>query len=198
MLLPQGVAHLCALLRYTNTLNTLRVDVSSTEGAEAIAREVGIDEVYAELLPEDKVREIERLVQQYHFVGMVGDGVNDAPALARASMGIAMGAIGSDAAIETADVALMTDDISRLPWLVRHSRRTLSVIRQNIAFSLGVKAVFLILTFAGMASLWGAIAADVGASLLVVFNALRLLNGGAHPEAPAPLTMGTRKVAARA
>ena len=93
---------------------------------------------------------------------------------------------------------LSTDDISRLPWLVRHSRRTLSVIRQNIAFSLGVKAVFLILTFAGMASLWGAIAADVGASLLVVFNALRLLNGGAHPEAPAPLTIGTRKVAARA
>lgn len=143
--------------------------------AEAIARQVGIDEVHAELLPEDKLREVEALVAKYGEVAMVGDGVNDAPALARASLGIAMGAIGSDAAIETADIALMTDDISKLAWLVRHSKRTLSVIRQNIVFSLGVKAVFVVLTFAGMASLWGAIAADVGASLLVVFNALRLL-----------------------
>ncbi len=143
--------------------------------AEAIAREVGIDEVHAELLPEDKLRKIEQLVAQYGTVAMVGDGVNDAPALARASLGIAMGAIGSDAAIETADIALMTDDVSKLPWLIRHAKRTLAVIRQNIAFSLGVKAVFFVLTFAGMASLWGAIAADVGASLLVVFNALRLL-----------------------
>jgi Cd2+/Zn2+-exporting ATPase len=165
--------------------------------AEAIAKQVGIDEVHAELLPEDKVREIERLVQQYRIVAMVGDGVNDAPALARSSLGIAMGAIGSDAAIETADIALMTDDISRLPWLVRHSARTLSVIRQNVVFSLGVKAVFFILTFAGMASLWGAIAADVGASLLVVFNALRLLNG----DAPAPSVATkatTRRVATTA
>lgn len=99
-----------------------------------------------------------------------------------------MGAIGSDAAIETADVALMTDDISRLPWLIHHAKRTLAVIRQNIAFSLSVKALFFVLTFVGMASLSGAIAADVGASLLVVFNALRLLRSkdatvpvGAHP-----------------
>ena len=90
-----------------------------------------------------------------------------------------MGAIGSDAAIETADIALMTDDISRLPWLVDHARRTLTIIRENITFSLGVKAVFVILTFAGLASLWGAIPADVGASLLVVTNALRLLRGHA-------------------
>jgi Cd2+/Zn2+-exporting ATPase len=143
--------------------------------AEAIAREVGIDEVHAELLPEDKLRKIEQLATQYGTVAMVGDGVNDAPAMARASLGIAMGAIGSDAAIETADIALMTDDVSKLPWLVLHAKRTLAVIRQNIVFSLGVKAVFFVLTFAGMATLWGAIAADVGASLLVVGNALRLL-----------------------
>jgi Cd2+/Zn2+-exporting ATPase len=143
--------------------------------AEAIAREVGIDEVHAELLPEEKVAAIEELVARYGTVAMVGDGINDAPALARASFGIAMGAAGSDAAIETADIALMTDDLSRLPWLVRHSRRTLAVIHQNIGFSLGVKALFVGLTFAGYATLWGAIAADVGTSLLVVGNALRLL-----------------------
>lgn len=143
--------------------------------AEAIAREVGIEEVHAELLPEDKLRKIEQLVAQYGVVAMVGDGINDAPALARASLGIAMGAIGSDAAIETADIALMTDDVSKLPWLVGHAKRTLAIIRQNIGFSLGVKAVFVALTFVGMATLWGAIAADVGASVLVVFNALRLL-----------------------
>jgi Cd2+/Zn2+-exporting ATPase len=145
--------------------------------ANAIARDLGIDEVHAELLPDDKVNKIEELVARHGIVAMIGDGVNDAPALARASLGIAMGAIGSDAAIETADVALMTDDISKLPWLVHHAKRTLAVIRQNIVFSLGVKALFMVLTFAGFATLWGAIAADVGASLLVVGNALRLLRG---------------------
>ncbi len=143
--------------------------------AESIARMVGMDEVYAELLPEDKVKKVEELVGRYGTVAMVGDGVNDAPALARANLGIAMGAIGSDAAIETADIALMTDDIAKLPWLVRHAKRTLAIIRQNIVFSLGVKAIFMALTLGGFATLWGAIAADVGASLVVVTNALRLL-----------------------
>jgi Cd2+/Zn2+-exporting ATPase len=143
--------------------------------AEAIARETGVDEVHAELLPEQKVEAIERLVAQHNLVAMVGDGVNDAPAMARSGLGIAMGAIGSDAAIETADIALMQDDLSRLPWLIRHSRATLAVIRQNIGFSLTVKLVFAGLTLLGMASLWGAIAADVGASLLVVLNGMRLV-----------------------
>lgn len=145
------------------------------ETAQAVAAETGVDEVLSELLPEDKVRAVEALVAKYGAVAMVGDGVNDAPALGRATLGVAMGAVGSDAAIETADVALMSDDLSKLPWLVRHSRRALGVIRQNIVFSLAVKAVFVVLTFAGHASLWAAIAADMGASLLVIFNALRLL-----------------------
>jgi Cd2+/Zn2+-exporting ATPase len=143
--------------------------------ARAIAKEAGIDEVQAELLPEDKVKAIELLVARYTHVAMIGDGVNDAPALARASLGLAMGAAGSDAAIETADIALMSDDLSKLPWLIQHSRRTLRIIRQNIGFSLAVKALFVVLTFAGYSSLWAAIAADMGASLLVIANGLRLL-----------------------
>ena len=143
--------------------------------AQAVGRQVGLSEIQAELLPEDKVRAIEALVAQYGQVAMIGDGVNDAPAMARASLGIAMGAMGSDAAIETADIALMNDDLTRLPWLVQHSRRTLGVIRQNITFALAVKGVFVVLTLAGHASLWSAIAADMGASLLVIFNGLRLL-----------------------
>jgi Cd2+/Zn2+-exporting ATPase len=109
--------------------------------AEVVARETGVDEIRAELLPEDKVVAVERLVGQFHKAGsavaMIGDGVNDAPAMARADLGIAMGAIGSDAAIETADVALMSDDLSKLPWLIQHSKATLAIIRQNIGFSRG-------------------------------------------------------------
>jgi Zn2+/Cd2+-exporting ATPase len=127
------------------------------------------------MLPAEKVAAIEQLVALDLLVAMVGDGVNDAPAMARATLSVAMGAAGSDAAIETADIALMADDLMKLPWLIRHSRRTLRVIWQNITFALAVKAVFVVLTFAGHASLWAAIAADMGASLLVVFNGLRLL-----------------------
>ncbi len=143
--------------------------------AKAIARETGVDEIHAELLPAEKVKVVEALVSHYGAVAMVGDGVNDAPAMAQATLGIAMGAAGSDAAIETADVALMSDDLSKVPWLIGHSRRALSIIRQNIALSLSVKALFVVLTFAGHSSLWAAIAADMGASLLVIANGLRLL-----------------------
>jgi len=148
-------------------------DMATT--AEAIGREAGVDEIRAELLPAEKVHAVERLVQEYKHVAMVGDGVNDAPALATASLGVAMGVAGSDAAIETADIALMSNDLTKLPWVVGLSRRTLRIIQQNIWFSLLVKAAFVVLTFVGYSTLWGAIAADTGASLLVIFNGLRLL-----------------------
>jgi Zn2+/Cd2+-exporting ATPase len=143
--------------------------------AEAVAAMVGVDEFRAEILPEDKAAAIEALHAQYGPVAMVGEGVNDAPAMAVATLGIAMGAAGTDAAIETADVALMSDDLSRLPWLLRHARRTLRVIQANIAFALGLKVIFVALALAGLATLWMAIAADMGASLLVIANGLRLL-----------------------
>ena len=144
--------------------------------AQAIARAVGIDEIYANLTSEDKARKVQELPQRYGHMATVGDGVNDAPALAEATVGIAMGAAGTDAALETADIALMSDDLFGVPWIVRHSRWTLAVIRQNIGFSLAIKAIFVALTFVEYASLWAAIATDMGASLLVIFNGLRLLN----------------------
>lgn len=179
-----------AALRASGIEHLIMLTGDNNATAQAVAQEVGVDEVRAELLPEDKVRAVEELVERYGQVAMIGDGINDAPAMARASLGMAMGAAGTDAAIETADIALMSDDLSRLPWLVRHSRRTLAIIRQNIGLSLGVKAVFVLLTFAGLASLWAAIAADMGVSLLVVFNALRLLrNSAARADGPHALTV---------
>lgn len=145
------------------------------ETGREVARAVGIDDCRADLLPEDKLREVEALRGEFASLAMLGDGVNDAPAMAAASLGIAMGAAGSDAAIEAADIALMSDDLTKLPWLIRHARQTLAIIKQNISFALGLKLVFVILTFLGAASLWMAIAADTGASLLVIFNGMRLL-----------------------
>ncbi len=143
--------------------------------AQAVGQAVGVDDIRAELLPEAKVAAIEGLLAEHGQVGMVGDGVNDAPAMIRASLGIAMGTVGTGTALETADVVLMSDDLSRVAWLIGHSRRTLRVIRQNIVVSLCVKGAFVLLTILGHASLWSAIAADTGVSLAVVFNALRLL-----------------------
>lgn len=143
--------------------------------ARDIAEQTGVTEFQAELLPEAKTRFVSEMVEAGERVAMVGDGVNDAPALAVANLGVAMGAIGTDVAIETSDMALMSDDLSKLPWLIRHSRRVLSTIRQNIVFALGLKIVFLVLAFLQLATLWTAILADMGASLIVIFNGLRLL-----------------------
>ncbi len=143
--------------------------------AEAIAKSLPIDEYHAELLPEDKTAIIKDLMEKYGKVAMVGDGVNDAPAMAVASMGIVMGAIGTDTALETADIALMTDDLSKLPFLLRLSRRTLRIIKQNIAFALLIKGVFIAMAIPGWATLWMAVGADMGASILVILNGLTLL-----------------------
>jgi len=143
--------------------------------ARAIATSAGVAEVQAGLLPDQKVAAIEALLGRYGAVAMVGDGVNDAPALARATVGVAMGAAGSGTALEIADVALMADDLSRLPFAVQLSRRSRAIIRQNVALALGIKALFLALAVAGLATMWMAVFADMGASLLVTFNGMRLL-----------------------
>lgn len=158
-------------------VRTLMLTGDNVHTAEAIARDVGIDEARGDLLPEDKLLVVEMLLErsQGATVGMVGDGINDAPALARASIGFAMGAAGTDTAIETADVALMDDDLRKIPAFVRLSRSTAAVLTQNIVLALGIKAVFIALTFTGQATMWMAVFADMGASLLVVGNGLRLL-----------------------
>lgn len=147
--------------------------------AQAIAGQTGITDVRGDQLPEDKLQAIEQLRQRHgqHSVGMVGDGINDAPALARADIGFAMGAAGTDTALETADVALMDDDLRKIADFISLSRQAHAVLVQNISIALGIKAVFLVLALLGMSSLWMAVFADMGASLIVVFNGLRLVRG---------------------
>jgi Cd2+/Zn2+-exporting ATPase len=156
-------------------VKTLMLTGDNVHTAQAIAAQVGIDEARGDLLPTDKLQAIEDLYKRGRRVGMVGDGINDAPALARAEIGFAMAAAGTDTAIETADVALMDDDLRKIPAFISLSRNTASILKQNIALALVIKAIFLAVTFAGLATMWMAVFADMGVSLLVVFNGLRLL-----------------------
>ena len=158
-------------------VTTIMLTGDNQHTAKAIGKQVGVDEIMGNLLPEDKLKIIDsRLKKDPNVkVGMVGDGINDAPALARASIGFAMGAAGTDTAIETADVALMDDDLRKIATFIRLSKSTALILTQNIVLALGIKAIFLVLTFTGQATMWMAVFADMGASLLVVANGLRLL-----------------------
>ncbi|MHC8405249.1 heavy metal translocating P-type ATPase [Pseudomonas sp. TMB3-21] len=156
-------------------IKTLMLTGDNAHTAQAIAAQVGIDQAQGDLLPTDKLQAIEALYARGHRVGMVGDGINDAPALARSEIGFAMAAAGTDTAIETADVALMDDDLRKIPTFIKLSRQTSQVLKQNIALALVIKAIFLAVTFAGFATMWMAVFADMGVALLVVFNGLRLL-----------------------
>jgi Cd2+/Zn2+-exporting ATPase len=173
--LRPGVPQVMSELGKMGIERTVMLTGDNEATARAIATTAGLDEFQADLLPEQKVAAIETLLDKYGAVAMVGDGVNDAPALARATVGIAMGAAGTDTALETADLALMADDLGQLPFAVDLSRRARTIIRQNVALSLGIKAVFLALAIAGAATLWMAVFADVGASLIVILNGMRLL-----------------------
>jgi Zn2+/Cd2+-exporting ATPase len=143
--------------------------------AARVAAELNVDEYHAQLLPEQKHAIVRELHARHGTVVMVGDGINDAPALAAADVGIAMGAAGSDAALETADVALMSDELLRVPYAIRLARATLRNVRMNVGISLALKAAFLVMAITGTATLWMAVLADTGASVIVVGNALRLL-----------------------
>ncbi len=156
-------------------VKTVMLTGDNEHTAQVIAAQVGVDEFRANLLPEDKLAAIEQLEQQGERVGMVGDGINDAPALAKAHVGFAMAGGGTDTAIETADVALMDDDLRKIPRFIRLSRSTYAILVQNISLALGVKALFFALTFTGNATMWMAVFADVGTALLVVANGLRAM-----------------------
>lgn len=166
----QAIAELHAL-----GVRTLMLTGDNELTAKAIAKNVGIDDARGNLLPEDKLAAITEEINGYGTVGMVGDGINDAPALAKSSIGFAMGAAGTDTALETADVALMDDDLRKIPQFIRLSQNTAAILKQNIALALGIKVVVLVLAIMGIASLWMAVFADMGASLIVIFNGLRLI-----------------------
>jgi Zn2+/Cd2+-exporting ATPase len=176
-----NTAEAVRLIYAAGVRKVVMVSGDNSRTVNAIARQAGIDEAYGDLLPENKIERVRKLAAQFGHVGMIGDGVNDAPALAAAHVGIAMGSAGTDTAIETADVALMRDDLVMVSKAIRLGRRVLATIHFNIAFALGTKTIFFILALLGYTTLWLAVLADTGATLLVVANGLRLLREQASP-----------------
>jgi Cd2+/Zn2+-exporting ATPase len=143
-----------------------------------VAKELALDEVYGELLPADKVQTVEKLIKEKkenEKLAFIGDGINDAPVLMRADVGIAMGALGSDVAIEAADIVIMDDDLSKVPKVIDISKKTLTIVKQNIVFALGVKMVVLILSMFHVVGMWGGVFADVGVAVLAILNSMRML-----------------------
>lgn len=176
--IKQGAAAAVADMKQIGVKKCVMLTGDRGKTAAYVAEEVGIDEFYAELLPADKVEQVERLLQEQEKkerLAFVGDGINDAPVLTRADIGIAMGSLGSDAAIEAADVVLMDDDIRKIASVVCISRKTLRIVKQNIVFALGVKFLVLLLGALGMANMWEAVFADVGVSVIAILNAMRVL-----------------------
>lgn len=176
--LKPGAAEALRALRDVGVEKLVMLTGDRREAAEAIAAEVGVDTVYHDLLPADKVEQVERLLTEAkpgERVGFVGDGINDAPVLMRADVGIAMGSLGSDAAIEAADLVIMDDELSKLADIIRISRKTVRIVRQNVAFALAVKAAVLILGIFGLANMWEAVFGDVGVTVIAVLNAMRAL-----------------------
>ena len=169
-----GAAGVVSDLRAHGVSRVAMITGDHEAAARATGSQLGVDDVRSGQLPEDKVASVEGLRRQHGSIAMVGDGINDAPALAAADVGIVMGAMGSAAALETADIALMSDELSKLPYTMRLSRATLANIRTNVAIAIGLKVAFVILAVAGVATLWMAVLADTGASALVVANAVRL------------------------
>ena len=166
-------------LKAAGVRKTVMLTGDSQAVGQAVARQLGLDEVHAELLPGDKVDQVEGLLQNKgpkEQLVFVGDGINDAPVLSRADIGVAMGAMGSDAAIEAADIVLMDDDLKKLPVAVRIARKTLRIVRENIVFALAVKFLVLILSAVGVANMWWAVFADVGVSVIAILNSMRMLN----------------------
>ena len=177
--LREEVPDVLAVLRRLGIQKTVMLTGDKKEVGEAVAARLGLDEVHAELLPDGKVAKVEELLAGLHGkdkLAFVGDGINDAPVLSRADIGIAMGSMGSDAAIEAADIVLMDDDPSKISDVVRISRRTMSIVKQNIIFALGVKAIVLLMGAFGMANMWEAVFADVGVSVIAILNAMRALS----------------------
>ena len=175
---PKHAAQAIRGLKAEGVEKTVMLTGDADAAAQQVASQLGVDEVHSQLLPADKVRQVERLLKERRegrLLAFVGDGINDAPVLARADIGIAMGALGSDAAIEAADVVLMDDDPAKIALAMRISRRTLRIVYENIVFALAGKAVVLLMGAAGVANMWEAVVADVGVSVIAILNAMRAL-----------------------